>query len=134
MCHIYNIDTFNHSINKVYKLQKTIWKRNNKCKNKAEEVNKLKGHFIANISHELKTPINVILCATQLLESENYINSKSTEIIKDNCCRLIRLINNIIDVEKSELNDLKLNLDVNNIVSATEELVMSIIPYAKRKI
>lgn len=103
------------------------------AKNKAEEVNKLKGHFIANISHELKTPINVILCATQLLESENYINSKSTEIIKDNCCRLIRLINNIIDVEKSELNDLKLNLDVNNIVSATEELVMSIIPYAEKK-
>lgn len=107
-----------------------------KAKNKAEEVNKLKGHFIANISHELKTPINVILCATQLLESENYrnnIDNKSTEIIKDNCCRLIRLINNIIDVEKSELNDLKLNLDKYNIVSATEELVMSIIPYAEKK-
>lgn len=106
------------------------------AKNKAEEANKLKGHFIANISHELKTPINVILCATQLLESENYTNNidnKNTEVIKDNCCRLIRLINNIIDIEKAELNDLKLNLNASNVVSVTEELVMSIIPYAEKK-
>ena len=106
------------------------------AKNKAEEANKLKAHFIANISHELKTPINVILCAAQLMESNRYEKDKvanTINIVKNNCYRLIRLINNMIDVEKAELNDLKLNLDNCNIVSLTEELVMAVIPYAEKK-
>lgn len=105
-------------------------------RNKAEEANKLKAHFIANISHELKTPINVILCAAQLMESNRYEKDKEANtinIVKNNCYRLIRLINNMIDVEKAELNDLKLNLDNINIVSLTEELVMAVIPYAEKK-
>ena len=106
------------------------------AKNKAEEANKLKAHFIANISHELNTPINVILCAAQLMESKDYENYKDNgtiNVVKDNCYRLMRLINNIIDVEKAELNDLKLNLENSNLVNLAEELVMSIIPYAEKK-
>lgn len=106
------------------------------AKNKAEEANKLKAHFIANISHELNTPINVILCAAQLMESksyEDYKDDNTINIVKDNCYRLMRLINNIIDVEKAQLNDLKLNLENSNLVSLTEELVMCIIPYAEKK-
>ena len=62
------------------------------AKNKAEEANKLKAHFIANISHELKTPINVILCAAQLMESNRYEKDKEANtinIVKNNCYRLI---------------------------------------------
>lgn len=110
-----------------------------KAKDKAEEINRLKSYFISNISHELKTPINVILCAAQLLESkkvDNYnINNKNNtiDIIKDNSYRLIRLINNIIDVEKGELDELTLNLKKDNLVSLIEDIVTSVIPYAKRK-
>lgn len=108
------------------------------AKNKAEEASNLKAHFISNISHELKTPINVILCAIQLIELKNSKNNhdnekKNISIVKDNCYRLIRLISNIIDIEKAELNDLKLNLENNNIVTLTEEIVMSVIPYAEKK-
>ena len=110
-----------------------------KAKDKAEEINRLKSYFISNISHELKTPINVILCAAQLLESkkvDNYnINNKNNtiDIIKDNSYRLIRLINNIIDVEKGEVDELTLNLKKDNLVSLIEDIVTSVIPYAKRK-
>lgn len=110
-----------------------------KAKDKAEEINRLKAYFISNISHELKTPINVILCAAQLLESkrvDNYnINNENNtiDIIKDNSYRLIRLINNIIDVEKGELDELTLNLKKDNLVSLIEDIVTSVIPYAKRK-
>uniref|UniRef100_UPI00272DFCA8 sensor histidine kinase n=1 Tax=uncultured Clostridium sp. TaxID=59620 RepID=UPI00272DFCA8 len=92
--------------------------------------------FISNISHELKTPINVILCAIQLVESNCCGNSKNRNtmnIIKDNCYRLIRLMNNMIDIEKAELNDLKLSLENTNVVNLVEELVMSVIPYAEKK-
>ena len=110
-----------------------------KAKDKAEEINRLKSYFISNISHELKTPINVILCAAQLLESkrvDNYnINNENNtiDIIKDNSYRLIRLINNIIDVEKAEVDELTLNLKKDNLVSLIEDIVTSVIPYAKRK-
>ena len=110
-----------------------------KAKDKAEEINRLKSYFISNISHELKTPINVILCAAQLLESkrvdnDNINNENNTiDIIKDNSYRLIRLINNIIDVEKAEVDELTLNLKKGNLVSLIEDIVTSVIPYAKRK-
>lgn len=103
---------------------------------KVEEDNKIKANFISNISHELKTPINVILCAIQLVESNCCGNSKNRNtmnIIKDNCYILIRLMNNMIDIEKAELNDLKLSLENTNVVNLVEELVMSVIPYVEKK-
>lgn len=107
-----------------------------KAMKEAEEANNIKANFITNISHELKTPINVILCAIQLLESNccnNYKNKNTMGIIKNNCYRLTRLINNMIDIEKAELNNLKLSLEDVNIVNLAEELVMSVVPYAERK-
>lgn len=107
-----------------------------KAMKEVEEANNLKTNFITNISHELKTPINVILCAIQLLEingCNNYKNRNTMGIIKDNCYRLTRLINNMIDIEKAELNNLKLSLEEVNIVSLAEELVMSVVPYAEKK-
>ena len=104
---------------------------------KAEEANKIKTHFISNISHELKTPINVIMSAIQLINYNNieynsYSNNTLT-IIDNNCKRLLRLINNLIDVQKHELDDTKLNLSSVNIVNLIEELVGSVITYANSK-
>ena len=77
-----------------------------KAKNAAEDMNKAKSHFITNISHELRTPINVIMSAIQLLrvnyknevDDNKYMNNFN--IINNNCKRLLRLINNIIDIQK----------------------------------
>lgn len=109
-----------------------------KAKNAAEDMNKTKAHFIANISHELRTPINVIMSAIQLIKI-NYINEvdnnkviNNFNIINDNCKRLLRLINNIIDIQKSDLEE-DLKFDNVNVVELIEELVMSVIPYAKSK-
>lgn len=109
-----------------------------KAKNAAEDMNKTKAHFIANISHELRTPINVIMSAIQLIKI-NYINEVDNKkvinnfnIINDNCKRLLRLINNIIDIQKSDLEE-DLKFDNVNVVELIEELVMSVIPYAKSK-
>lgn len=116
------------------KYEKNYEKKILKAMHKAEEANKLKTHFISNISHELKTPINVILSAIHLAEIKNIDgDTKNYGIIKENCYRLIRLLNNIIDVEKSEVNDLKLEIKNTNIVNLIEDLVLSIVPYAEHK-
>ncbi len=66
---------------------------------------RIKKEFFANISHELKTPINLISSVLQLNKiylKENKIDlvDNNRKIIIQNCLRLIRTINNFIDSNK----------------------------------
>lgn len=103
---------------------------------------KIQEEIFANISHELKTPLNVIFSANQLMElyfkndliEDNKENvSKGINIIKQNCYRLIKLINNIVDLSKLESGFLKLNLSNVNIVQVVEDIVQSVSEYIKGK-
>ena len=98
-------------------------------------ANKAQGEFLVNISHELKTPLNVIFSTAQLFDlycrrgsfddnKESII--KYIESIKQNSYRLSKLINNIVDLSKIEAGFFKLNLSNNNIVEVVEEIVMSV--------
>jgi len=105
-------------------------------------ANKRQGEFFTNISHELKTPLNVINSAVQLLQM--YCNSSSLAERKDsitkyiesamqNCYRLSKLINNVVDLSKIEAGFFKLNLSNNNIVEIVENLVTSITAFTDSK-
>ncbi|SHE88109.1 PAS domain-containing sensor histidine kinase [Caloramator proteoclasticus] len=92
-----------------------------------------RSEFYANLAHELRTPLNVILASMQML---NYINqdtsaNKYMQIMKQNCLRLLRLINNLIDATKIDANFLNLNLNNYNIVNIVENIVQSVVDYAK---
>ena len=106
------------------------------------EIDKIKTEFFTNMSHELKTPLNVIFSSNQLLESvyksgkvndynENINNH--IELVKKNSYRLQRLINNIIDLTKLESGFYKLNLSKTNIVNLVEDLFMKIERFAQIK-
>ncbi len=108
----------------------------------SEEYNKLKTQLFSTISHELKTPLNIIFSSLQLMESlyavgkissENDVFYKYSSIMKQNCYRLLRLINNLIDMNKIELGFFKLELTNNDIVSVVEELALSVSEYARLK-
>lgn len=100
-----------------------------------------RNEFISNISHELKTPINIFYSTIQLLENFNNNNNvnfkeifnKYTVSLKLNCKRMIKLINNIIDLSKIELNSLKPNYGNYNIILLIEDISNSIIPFALSK-
>jgi PAS domain S-box-containing protein len=102
-----------------------------KLLNEAKESEKLKTEFFANLSHELRTPINVIYSALQVVESnsKDEFTKKYNSIIKQNCYRLLRLVNNIIDSTKIEEGFLSLNLTCNNIVSVVEDIAQSVAGY-----
>lgn len=104
-------------------------------------LDKLKTESIANLAHEFRTPLNVILAAIQL--NQLYINDiKQTnikkvysnhKIVKQNCYRLLRLINNLIDSTKIDAGFYKINLVNCNIVSIVEDITMSVAEYTKCK-
>ncbi|MCI9260631.1 MAG: histidine kinase, partial [Romboutsia sp.] len=106
--------------------------------NESNEVNRLKSYFISNITHELITPITVITSVMQLTKSNKHdedfiLKENSAKIIDDNCNRLLRLINNIIDIDKYKYGNIALNLEKVNIVELSESVVTSILPYVKAR-
>lgn len=108
----------------------------------AVEYDKLKTEFFSNISHELRTPINVILGIIQLSEyyyKNNLVEdniekmAKYNEIMKQNCYRLVRLVNNLIDITKIDSGYLPICLKNCDIVSYVEDITLSVKDYIESK-
>ena len=106
-----------------------------------KEIEKAKSQFFANLSHEIKTPINIIYSCIQLLEV-NKINgekalsdayNKYDNTLKQNCYRLLRLVNNLVDMTKIDSGYMKLIFINCEIVSLVEDITLSIIPYVESK-
>lgn len=107
-----------------------------RAKEEAEKNRKMQEEFFINISHELKTPLNLIFSVVQMLEYHKdkceYI-SNYIPIMKQNCYRLIRIVNNIVDLSKIDSGQLKLNLEKVNITKFVEEIVQSVADYVQGK-
>jgi len=121
----------------VEKLEQDV-KKNIELLNESREYNKLITEFLSNISHELKTPLNVIFTAVQLLgfyekDVDYEKQDKYLKLIKQNCYRLMKLINNLLDTTKLDSGYLKLNLVNYNIISLIEEITLSVTSYAESK-
>jgi len=83
-----------------------------KAKQAAEKADHLKSAFLANLSHEVRTPLNGILGFSQFLKkssSGDPETSKYLEYIIRNGKRLLHLISDIVDLSKIESEQLTLN-------------------------
>jgi signal transduction histidine kinase len=81
---------------------------------------KMQKEFINIASHEIKTPLQAILSASQLLQMYPERQKKFTSAIQRNAIRLQRLSNDILDVAKIESRSLRLKkelLDLNELIS-----------------
>ena len=70
----------------------------------AQEVMKVRDEFVANVTHELKTPLNGIKGHTQYLQMTKVTKEqeKELEIIENCCVNMEKLITNILDFSKLE--------------------------------
>jgi signal transduction histidine kinase len=103
-----------------------------------EKVTRLKDEFFTVISHELRTPLTIIYSSLQLAYNiytkEITLNlDKTLRRIDQNCSRLLKLINNILDLSKAEAGFLTVNNSSFDVVYATENIVSSVNLYAKSK-
>lgn len=112
---------------------------NKRLLEEAVQYDKLKTEFIANMSHELRTPLNIIFSTAQLfnilIDKRENLNSDKirnyTSSIKQNCYRLLRLVNNLIDMTKIDSGFMKLDLKNQNIIQVAEEITQSTAEYVK---
>lgn len=112
-------------------------------KNKFEEIkqyDKVRSEFFANLSHELRTPINIIYSCIQLLNTSknnktNFASlyDKYEKTLKQNCFRMLRLVNNLIDITKIDSGFIKMDFINYDIIKLTEDITISVIPYVESK-
>ncbi|GAA0091140.1 ATP-binding protein [Paraclostridium bifermentans] len=103
------------------------------------EVEKLRMDFLANISHELRTPINLILSSLQVLNLKiNLLDedlfkyfSRYLNIVDQNGKRLLKLVNNLIDTTRLESGCFSYNPKNKDIINYVENICLSVSEFVK---
>lgn len=116
----------------------TLIRENKRLLEEAIENDKVKTNFFSNVSHELKTPLNLIFSTTQLMSLNNKKGNLDIlklnthiRIINQNCYRLLRLVNNLIDITKIDSGFITPKLQNINIVEVVENITQSTVEYVK---
>ena len=109
----------------------------------ALQVESIKNEFFANISHEFKTPLNIILASLQVIRqnlnnnniiiANDFNFNKYTASIKQNSYRLLRLANNLIDITKIDTGHYEIHKKNCNIISIIEDITLSVTQYVNDK-
>ncbi|MFQ5865284.1 MAG: ATP-binding protein [bacterium] len=102
---------------------------------KLQEIDRMKSRFFANISHEFRTPLTLILGPLEKLLSEKFQQpvKKQFRVMLRNGRRLLRLINQLLDLSKLEAGSMGLKARPENIIPLLKGIVLSFSSLAERK-
>ena len=104
-------------------------------KTHAEQINEAKLQFFINISHEIRTPLTLIINPLEKIISDNRDSElqKMYLMIYRNAQRILRLINQLMDVRKLDKGQMRLNCRETDIVGFIRDLMITFEYQAKRK-
>ncbi|NLM10877.1 MAG: HAMP domain-containing histidine kinase [Clostridiaceae bacterium] len=131
------------SINKTDNIQKNLQKKT--LYENAEYLESLdadKNDWIFALSHELRTPLNVILSTIQVVQQNiknnqdgeySRVKTRYLDIMKQNCYRLLKMVNNLIEINKVESVFFNIDLKNEDIVHIVRDMTISVTEYAKIK-
>ena len=102
---------------------------------KLQEVDEMKSRFFANISHEFRTPLTLILGPVKQMinASEDERIRGELRVVHKNAGRLLDLVNQLLDLSRLESGSMKLQAAPRNIVPLVRGLAQSFCSYAERK-
>lgn len=127
------------SRNITYRKEMQLLKEENE---KMKVYQQLKTDFFANLSHELKTPLNIFYSIIQILdlnlekkEDEDFklAYKKHSYGLKINFYRMLRMITNLIDLTKFDSNFKDVKFNNYDIVRLCEDVTLSVVTYAQQK-
>lgn len=123
------------SINIVCILRDITEKKQKVAAEKALAEQNLKMNYFSNLSHDIKMPINIIYSALQMQEHAITLPEclHYTGMMQSNSLKLLKLINNILDVTKIDNNMIQFSYQIFNLVDAVETLCESSYYYMEEK-
>lgn len=103
-----------------------------------KSLDRFKSEFFANITHELKTPLTLILAPLALLidgELGELSDAQRSTLrsMQRSGVKLSRMIGDLLDLSKLEESRLRLRVDAHDLVSYLESLLRQVEPLASRK-
>ncbi len=129
---IVKIISISHNISKLKETELEL----TKAKEKAEESDQLKSAFLSNMSHEIRTPISIISGLSDIMIEDPYVDAQKKEYlsyIKNNINKLVRLIDDIIEVSKIESKKINIDITECNINKILKEIHFTINQTKNRK-
>jgi two-component system sensor histidine kinase BarA len=140
-------DAFNHMLDSLQESQQQLRKANKELDDKIVELsdrnielfkaNKLKSEFLANISHEFRTPLNAILGFAEILREKPAADIEKSKRYAENIITsgrsLLTMINDLLDLAKAESGRIDLHLEKTSIAELCENLQVFFTPLAQKK-
>jgi signal transduction histidine kinase len=102
-----------------------------------KEIDRVKDEFISAVSHELRTPLTSIRGSMDLMAGgvTGELPSEAMALLKvgqKNCDRLVRIINDVLDIQKIEAGRMEFRFAVIALEDVMAEAVAAIQPYGER--
>ncbi len=102
---------------------------------KSDEFNKERIQLFTNFSHEMRTPLTMILTPLiDLIDKSELLTplyKESLQLMQKNANRLLLLVNQLMDFQKTESGKMKLNVSENDMVDFLSEVYLSFNELAK---
>ncbi|MDE6095326.1 MAG: response regulator [Muribaculaceae bacterium] len=102
---------------------------------KQEEINQLKFKFFTNVSHDLRTPLTLIVSPLEemIKETTDERQSKRLTLMRSNAMRLLALVNQLLDFRKNEVAGLQLSPTEGDVVAFSKNVCNSFVNLSERK-
>lgn len=112
-----------------------LYRAKQKINKKLETLNQVQSRFFANISHEFRTPLSLIIGPLQktIQENPHAPEAATWKIMHRNAVRLHRLINQILDLSKIESGNMKLRVAEGDLKQFLKTVYASFISLAEQK-
>ena len=102
---------------------------------RVHELDMLKIKFFTNVSHEFRTPLTLILTPVERLmkHSRDPGEKGQLQLVHRNARRLLNLVNQLLDFRKMEVQEIKLNPTVGDIVQFSRDVAYSFSDLSEKK-